>query len=107
MQELLYGVSCFMVTVPKVKAIPDFWCVFRPIVQLGRPAFFCHLKGAREGHPAHPEAAELTSLSKQQVLIGDDTYRARLPFVRLDEQGQAVRAIKPLSLAHDPKMVPA
>jgi hypothetical protein len=47
------------------------------------------------------KAAELTSLFKQQVLIGDDTYRARLPFVRLDEQGQAVRAIKPLFLAHD------
>ncbi|BCG01700.1 hypothetical protein PPGU19_062680 (plasmid) [Paraburkholderia sp. PGU19] len=40
MQELLYGVPCFMVTVPKVKAIPDFWCVFRPTVQLGRSANF-------------------------------------------------------------------
>ena len=47
------------------------------------------------------KSAELTSLYKQQVLIGGDNYRARLPFVRLNEQGQAVRAIKPLFLAHD------
>ncbi|BDC44792.1 hypothetical protein PTKU15_80890 [Paraburkholderia terrae] len=40
MQELLYGVPCFKVTAPKVKAIPDFWCVFRPTVQLGRLAIF-------------------------------------------------------------------
>lgn len=50
MQELLYGVPCFMVTVPKVKAIPDFWCVFRPTVQLGRSAnFFAIRKGLVKG----------------------------------------------------------
>ncbi|MEJ2767643.1 DUF3037 domain-containing protein [Mycetohabitans sp. B46] len=47
------------------------------------------------------KSAELAALYKQQVLIGDDAYRARLPFARINERGQAIRAIKPLFLAHD------
>jgi hypothetical protein len=46
------------------------------------------------------KSAELTSLYKQHV-IGDDAYRARLPFARLNDEGIAVRAIKPLFLGHD------
>jgi hypothetical protein len=46
-------------------------------------------------------SADLTSLYKQQVLIGDTSYRARLPFARLNDDGTAVRAIKPLFLGHD------
>jgi hypothetical protein len=46
-------------------------------------------------------AAHLTQLYKEQTLIGNDSYKARMPFVRLDGAGKAVRAIKPLFLAHE------
>jgi Protein of unknown function (DUF3037) len=46
-------------------------------------------------------AAHLTGLYKEQTLVGGDSYKARMPFVRSDESGQVVRVIKPLYLAHD------
>ncbi|KGE08512.1 DUF3037 domain-containing protein [Burkholderia gladioli] len=46
-------------------------------------------------------AADLTGIYREQTLGGSDTYKARLPFVRTDSQGHAVRAIKPIFLGHD------
>lgn len=46
-------------------------------------------------------AADLTGLYREHTLGKDDTYKARLPFVRVNAAGEAVRAIKPIFLAHD------
>jgi hypothetical protein len=46
-------------------------------------------------------SADLTALYKQQFVVGDATYRARLPFVRVNDEGTAVRVIKPLFLGQD------
>ncbi|NYH18931.1 DUF3037 domain-containing protein [Paraburkholderia bryophila] len=45
--------------------------------------------------------AELTDLYQEHTLGRADAYKARMPFARLDEQGRALRAIKPLFLAHE------
>lgn len=45
--------------------------------------------------------ADLTRLYQEHMLGNNDTYKARLPFVRLNNAGQATRAIKPIFLAHD------
>ncbi|RKP50760.1 DUF3037 domain-containing protein [Trinickia fusca] len=46
-------------------------------------------------------AADLTSLYHERTLGKSDTYKARLPFVRMNGTGEAIRAIKPIFLAHD------
>lgn len=45
--------------------------------------------------------ADLTRIYREQTLGRNDTYRARLPFVRTNDHGDAVRAIKPIFLGHE------